>query len=181
MCDINNRNNWSLEEVQYLIENFAITDNKILQNSLNTSITSIRCKANKLKLIKSYEWTNPEIEYLIKNFSTCYTGELCKHLNKSKKAIQVKASRLGLSKDIEFKETRLSNVKRNKTVGRDLNYDVLCEIAKLYKTRGEFILRDSSAYTTARNHGYLDKICSHMISASFSIPQLLLYILLNNY
>ena len=33
---------------------------------------------------------------------------------------------------------------------------------------------DGSAYTTARIAGYLDDICSHMISNSYSVPQLIL-------
>jgi hypothetical protein len=64
--------------------------------------------------------------------------------------------------------------KRNKIVGRDLTKEKLQEIALKYKSRGEFQLLDGSAYTTARIAGSLDEICKHMISQSFSIPQLIL-------
>ena len=47
------------------------------------------------------------------------------------------------------------------------------KIAKQYKSRSEFQMRDGSAYTTARCKGILNEICSHMPSLSFSIPQIL--------
>jgi hypothetical protein len=51
----------------------------------------------------------------------------------------------------------------------------LADIAKLYKTRGEFHNKDTPAYTTARLKGkeFLDSICSHMITVNYSTPQLI--------
>lgn len=83
-----------------------------------------------------------------------------------------------LEKSKEHKSRMIA--KRNKMVGRDLNLENLREIASKYKTRGEFQFMDNSAYTTARCNGFLDDICSHMISVSYSIPQLILKYILNN-
>jgi hypothetical protein len=51
----------------------------------------------------------------------------------------------------------------------------LADIAKLYKTRGEFHTKDTPAYTTARLKGkeFLDSICSHMLTVNYSTPQLI--------
>jgi len=93
-------------------------------------------------------------------------------LNISKKSIESKASRLGLKKSKVFKSYLIG--KRNKLVGRDLSYDNLIEIAKKYKSRSEFQKYDGSAYSSAQRQGILNDVCSHMISKSFSIPQLIL-------
>lgn len=60
------------------------------------------------------------------------------------------------------------------TTGRILTDDLLREIAGKYKTRSDFQKADSSAYQIARKkgHDFLDSICDHMISGSYSKPQL---------
>ena len=71
----------------------------------------------------------------------------------------------------------IRSLKKKKSIYQDKNNN-LKEIAKNYKTRGEFQRLDGSAYSTARRAGYLDSICVHMVVGSYSIPQLtLLYIL----
>ncbi len=57
------------------------------------------------------------------------------------------------------------------TCGRKLTEELLKEIALKYKSRAEFQHFDSSAYTTARLSGILEKICEHMTLKSFSVPQ----------
>jgi hypothetical protein len=61
------------------------------------------------------------------------------------------------------------------TIGRRHTEESLQLIASLYSTRSEFQTSDSGAYVTARKKGknFLDKICSHMISGSYSTPQLI--------
>jgi very-short-patch-repair endonuclease len=122
--------------------------------------------------VKRKYWTKDEEEYLINNFSNTMTIELSKALNKTEHSIHMKSYKLGLKKSTSHKSKMIS--RRNKMVGRDLNYNILKEIAKKYKTRGEFQLNDSSAYSAARKNGYLNNICTHMIKNSYSIPQLLL-------
>jgi hypothetical protein len=118
-------------------------------------------------------WTDNEINYLIENFENKRTDELALEMNRSVKGISKKATVLKLKKSKEHKSEMIGL--RNKITGRDLCYENLKEIAQKYKARGEFQQLDNSAYTSARLMGVLDDICSHMISQSYSIPQLLLF------
>jgi hypothetical protein len=117
-------------------------------------------------------WTETEINYLMENYSNMFNSELCEKLGKTEKSIYLKANKLGLRKSSSHKSKCIS--KRNKMVGRDLTVETLRLIAKKYKTKSEFQKNDSSAYTSSRNKGILNEVCSHMISKSFSIPQLIL-------
>ena len=121
-------------------------------------------------------WTKEEEEKLIKFFPNEKSESIAKMLNRTTKQVNCKANSLKIKKSKEHKGKMISN--RNKIVGRDLNYENLKNIAFKYKTRGEFQRLDGSAYTTARVAGYLNDICSHMITSSFSIPQLILFCIL---
>lgn len=68
------------------------------------------------------------------------------------------------------------------TIGRRHTEESLKEIALLYKTRAEFQKNDSSAYTCSRIRGkeFLDSICSHMFQGSYSIPQLICKVIMEN-
>jgi hypothetical protein len=121
---------------------------------------------------KRKSWSEDEINYLTKNYSDMFNSELCEILNRTELSIYVKANKLGLHKSNSHKSKCIS--KRNKMVGRDLNKETLLLIAKKYKTKSEFQKSDPSAYSSSRRKGILNKICSHMISKSFSIPQLIL-------
>lgn len=117
-------------------------------------------------------WTESEINYLKNNYSDKFNFELSKVLNRTEMSIYVKANKLGLKKTISHKSKCIS--KRNKMVGRDLTIELLHNIGKKYKTRSEFQKNDPSAYSSARLKNILDSVCSHMITKSFSIPQLIL-------
>lgn len=118
------------------------------------------------------KWTKEEENELIKIYSDEKNEIIAKLLNKEISQIERKANRLKLKKS----KTHLSKnaINRNKLIGRDLSFEKLKDIASKYKTRGEFQRMDGSAYTTARIAGYLDEICSHMITNNHSIPQLVL-------
>jgi hypothetical protein len=118
------------------------------------------------------KWNDNEIRYLIDNYSNMFNFELSKTLNRSETSIYVKANKLGLKKSETHKSKCIS--KRNKMVGRDLTYELLSSIAKKYKTRSEFQKNDPSAYSSSRNKKIIDSICSHMVSKSFSVPQIIL-------
>lgn len=107
------------------------------------------------------KWTEREIKYLIENYQNNTDEYLSKKLNKTLSSIRNKSRRLSLKKDKLYKSKMIA--KRNKMVGRNLTLDKLKEIALRYKTRGEFQLNDSSAYSSARISGHLDEICKHMI------------------
>jgi len=122
---------------------------------------------NKRKL-----WTEKEIGYLKSNYSNMFNFELSKILNRSELSISTKANKLGLSKSQQHKSNCIS--RRNKMVGRNLTKEMLSDIAEKFKTKSEFQKKDPSAYSSARRMGILSEICSHMISKSFSIPQIIL-------
>jgi hypothetical protein len=118
------------------------------------------------------KWTKELDDKLIELYPKTQSIELVGVFNRSIKSIGSRAHRLGLFKTKELRGKLIG--RRNKMVGRDLTYEKLKEIASGFKTRGEFQLGDSSAYTSARIMGVLDDICSHMAIISFSIPQLIL-------
>lgn len=61
------------------------------------------------------------------------------------------------------------------TTGRRHTEESLREIAKLYSTRSEFQKKDKGAYSSSLNKGeiFFNSICEHMISGSYSTPQLI--------
>lgn len=122
---------------------------------------------NKRKL-----WTEKEIKYLKRNYSNMFNFELSKILNRSELSIYVKANKLGLSKSRKHRSNCI--IRRNKIVGRNLTKELLIDVAKKFKTKSEFQKKDPSAYSSARRMGILNEICSHMISKSFSVPQIIL-------
>lgn len=118
------------------------------------------------------KWNKKDTDLLLQLYPNIKNCEIAKKLNRTQKSVELKAHRLNLKKSLEFKSNYIAQ--RNKKIGRDLNYKNLKQIALLYKTRSEFQLMDSSAYTTARKAGLLNKICNHMPIIKFSTPQLIL-------
>lgn len=128
-------------------------------------------------------WKDEEIEILKKLFPDRKSEDLVIILKRSLSSITNKANELNLKKSSRYKKIISKRlIKRNKKIGRDLNNKLLEEIALKYKSRSEFISNDPSAYSTARKKGklFLDKICSHMIKQSFSIPQLILFFIIKS-
>jgi very-short-patch-repair endonuclease len=123
--------------------------------------------------MKYIRWTKDETNKLIEIYSDEINFNIAKILNKTIDQIERKAYLLKLKKSKKQKSKNIAN--RNKIVGRDLSYENLKIIAQKYKTRGEFQRLDGSAYYTARVAGYLNDICSHMVTGSYSIPQLILF------
>lgn len=118
------------------------------------------------------KWTEELTQKLIELYPDTPNYELIKVFNTTEKTVTSKAYKLGLRKSKECKSFLIG--KRNKMVGRDLNYETVKNIASKFRTRGEFQNADSSAYTTARVNGWLDEICTHMAVVGFSVPQLIL-------
>lgn len=122
-------------------------------------------------------WSEQEIEYLKKNYAHQSNELISSNLNRTVDSIMNMAYTLKLKKTAEQRSKMIG--KRNKMVGRDLNYETLKKIAANYKTRADFQRNDSSAYKAARLSDKLDEICTHMIKQSFSIPQLILKFILS--
>jgi hypothetical protein len=117
-------------------------------------------------------WTKDEVDYLISNYSDKTNLQISSELKRSLKSVVSKSRKLNLKKS-KIHRFKMIGI-RNKKTARDLSFEALRDIASSYKSRGEFQLRDASAYTTARTAGILDQICSHMIKHSYSIPQMIL-------
>lgn len=125
-----------------------------------------------MEVNKKKSWSSEDVLFLKENYSNSFNTDLSNILNRSELSISIKANKLGLKKSSTHKSKCIS--KRNKMVGRDLTEELLTTISKKYKTRGEFQKKDPSAYSSSVRMGILDKICIHMVSKSFSIPQLIL-------
>lgn len=118
------------------------------------------------------KWTKELTDKLIELYSDTPNQDLMVIFNLTEKTITSKAYKLGLKKSKKCIGYLIG--KRNKMVGRDLNYHNLKELALKYKTRGEFQENDPSAYTVARQKGFLNDICEHMTIINFSLPQLIM-------
>ena len=121
---------------------------------------------------KRVRWTDSEIEILTKIYPNTSNKDISVQINRSEASISTRAYLMRLKKSNALKSKLIGY--RNKMVGRNLTFEIVKEIASKYKTRGEFLTKDSSAYQTARRHGYLSDICQHMAVMNFSIPQLIL-------
>lgn len=167
---------WTKEDIEYLEKNYSTVENDKICKILNISAKSLENKSYKLNLKKSSPkrktWTKEEIEYLEKNYSNLRNDEICKILNISDDSLENKAHRLNLKKSTSHKSKMIA--KRNKMMAKFFSYDMLKDIAKKYKSKGEFQKYDCVAHSCAKRMGYLDDICNHMIKQSFSIPQLIL-------
>lgn len=110
-------------------------------------------------------------QFIVDNYADMKNEDIIKIVNVNKTYLSRFVKKNNLKKsDSYIKKIR---TQRNKSVGRDLTYELLKNIAKKYKTRAIFQYCDGSAYTTARKMKILDDICSHMVRCSYSIPQLI--------
>lgn len=117
-------------------------------------------------------WSDQELSFLKNNYDKFSNTDLAKSLNKTPKNIANTLKRLNLKKSNDARKTIKS--KKNKERGRDLSKDNILNIAKNFSTRGEFYLRDPSAYSKALNKGWFDEACSHMEYVNISTPQLIM-------
>ena len=179
---IKNRNNniykrWTREEEQLLRDLYPTASNRILAEKLGKTVDCIQHKANalgikKINYIPKRIWTPEEITKMKEVYSDMRNEDIGKLFNMSPAQISSKARELVLYKSKEHRANMIG--KRNKMVGRDLSNEKLKEIAAKYNTRGEFQLKDPSAYSVSRQTGLLDAICKHMSVVSYSIPQIIL-------
>ena len=92
---------WTEEEIQYLKENYADTDIKILAKKLSRSKGAIYIKGNYLGLNKedtAQKWTEEEVQYLKDNYADTDNEILAKNLNRKIESIRNKAYQFNLRK-----------------------------------------------------------------------------------
>ncbi len=118
------------------------------------------------------KWTDDELQYLKSNYNIKTNLELSIELNKTKKNIGRVLKQLGLYKDKE--SIKKIKTRRNKEVGRDLDFETIYVIAKSFNSRGEFYQYDNVAYNKAVKNGWLNSVCEHMVIKHISLPQLIL-------
>lgn len=128
-------------------------------------------------------WTEDEINLLKNSYSNMFNKDLSIVIGRSIRSIEYMANKISLKKDPDFikRSIKNRNTKMNKLRGRDLNYNFLLECALKYKTKSEFMTKDISAYSSAVKKGIINKICNHMRPLNFSIPQMMLYELVNKF
>lgn len=94
------RKNWTIEETEFLKENYGEIPLEEIAQKLDRTIPSIKHKAErngiKSKLKIERAWTDKQVQYLKENYKTHTNIELAKILNKTKVAIDLKANILGL-------------------------------------------------------------------------------------
>lgn len=131
-------------------------------------------KKTKTRYFSEY-LTQAQIEKLKEDFPKSKNVELVNKYKINLSELNRIRSFFKLEKDAEWalniKQCILKE--RNKNMGRDLSYDFLKKEALKYETRVEFQIKDPSAYTTANRLGIMKEITQHMVSVSFSIPQII--------
>ena len=177
---------WTNTEIEYLKENYSNVDNRELSLILNKKRPTIIRMANSLNLKKNKEviiallkinnpgvqWSTKEEDFLKNNFNNKSYEEMSKDLNKTKKSIIKKIKKMGLIKTKDNIKKIIS--KNNKERGRDLNYELVKNIALKYNSRQELYIKDPSVYNFIIKNGWSDELCKHMITKNFSVPQLLM-------
>jgi hypothetical protein len=160
---------WTDEIEQKLIELYQVISTKEIALLLNKTEKSISSKAKKLKLIKTDNyvrqptktvWTIEMEQKLIELYPTMSNENLANIFNKTESSISHKANKLKIEKSDEYI--------------RDLSFEFVKNIARTCRTKKEFKEKDSSAYSAALRKGWIDEVCSHMLSIRFSTPQLIL-------
>jgi hypothetical protein len=90
--------NWSDDEINYLVKNYLTTDRELLAVRLNRSIDSVRYKAKTIGLINktTKKWSDYEVDFLKKNYSNIGKKKACDILNRSMSSVGAKVQELGL-------------------------------------------------------------------------------------
>ena len=102
------RNFWTVQDIEFLKNNYLILKIEDLKKSLNRTKKSIQCKASMINLTTNYFWTDDEIEYLKKNYPDGDPDLLKLNLDRhtwiaiKTKAFSIGLKRNGLSIDEDF-------------------------------------------------------------------------------
>jgi len=105
-------NNWSEDQVIYLIENYGKIPIKTLSKNLNKSIGSIYYILKKEEIDVEMKWWSKEEEKRLKELYPSYSNpELESIFSRSENAIQQKAADMKLKKDSWWSEQELDSLK----------------------------------------------------------------------
>lgn len=177
---------WSDDEVTMLVNACKPYGNYDELQKLfpNRSIIAIRRKMEALGLKSNLAtaWTESQVAILIEVWPSCTDVKNITHLfdGKTERAICDKAKNLNLQKTNDAL-TKIKEAKRLRRKTRNdkdhlIKRQEITNIAMTMNSRQEFIKKFNKYYCYARNHGFLDEICEHMIVGdSFSYPQAFLF------
>lgn len=181
---------WSVEETKLLIESWNPSGNydELVKLFPQFSLSKIKQKRKELKLPKTrspqVKWTDDEVSLLRETWPSCYKSEDIAHLfpGKNADAIGRKACSLKLQRTDDIKKRyaeEKSQILRsvNQTIlGTKHSYERSKYLASQCDSRQEFRRKHYQQYVYARQNGFLDEICEHMIVGdSFSYPQAFLF------
>src|ERR1035437_5972221 len=178
---INQGKDWTIEDELILKQKYESKSNRELSEILKRDKGSLMKKANSMGLYKSNKkrsevakkWTQEEDNKLKEVYNLMTNANIAELFNASLTSVEHRAAKFGLRKTKEYISKVHTGVKR--TTGRNLTFEFVKEIASKYKSKAEFQTKDCSAYNIALRRGWLDKICSHMLSLRYgSLPQLVL-------
>ena len=90
---------WSVEEDEYLKNNFLSMKYRDMAEYLGRSYGSVRARCSKLGLQKhDFDWSESNLIFLKENYSTTPNKDIAKKLDKTINTIENKAFSLGLKK-----------------------------------------------------------------------------------
>ena len=147
---IKNNKKWSEEDISKLKELFPNNSNEYVAKELHITKSAVTNKAHKLGLYKSekYErikektvWTDEKVKGLIELYPTMRNEDIAKELkiDAGSEAVKHHAIRLGLKKNIGVREEFVRQAIEKRRIWTP---EILCEIAKKYKTKTEFSVKD---------------------------------------
>ena len=125
------------------------------------------------KACNKISWTADELGFLIVYNDRYTMKEMSKILCKNVRNVRRKCyDELNLFKSDEAKYEHRS--KADKKRGTDLSYEYVKSEAAKFNTKVEFWQQSPNAYHKANLMRWTDDICKHMVSKTFSLPQLML-------
>ena len=169
---------WNKEDIDFLVNNYSKMSNYEIGNALNRTKKAVDSKAIKLGLKKDNTyvsninknrvidrwganiWTKEDLDFLTLNLDKMSNSELSIRLNKSIDAIVSKSVLLGLKRTPIYTK------------------EYIQEECLKYSTKQEFNMINPNLCAWLYKKGLMSEYSKHMMSVSYSTPQLILnYIL----
>ena len=105
---------WSLEEEDYLRNNYLKMSSDEIANELKRTVHSIDAKCADLNLIKHEAWSDEEIDYLINHYIEMEYDEIGRNIGRSEGAVRAKCFELDLyKKELPWTNDELTFLKEN--------------------------------------------------------------------
>lgn len=130
---------WTIEQIQYLKDNYLVKSHKEMAEILGRSADSVKIKCKDLRLLKKdFEfWSEEKEKIIISLFGTMTYDKIAEKVNKSKGSVIHKLQRLGLIKEKDYSR----NWQEKEIIFLKDNYNNMSsyELAKIIKTTPKHI------------------------------------------